>query len=137
MTCRLRAARLADIPAVLALWHTAGAVPSVTDDHAAVERLIGHDPPALIVAEDPEGVVGSVIAGWDGWRGTIYRLAVAPSHRRSGLGRRLLSHAEARLAEVGARRLQATVDEGDGRAVSFWRSSGWTEQAERGRFVKN
>lgn len=136
MTCFLRPAAVADIPAVLSLWRTAGAVPSATDHPAGVEQLIRHDPEAMVVAEDREGVVGSVIAAWDGWRGTIYRLVVAPSHRRRGLGRRLLRHAESRLAGAGAHRLQATVDEGDGRAVEFWRSSGWTEQAERGRFVR-
>ena len=42
-----------------------------------------------MVAESDQQIVGTVIAGWDGWRGSIYRLVVAPSHRRAGLGRRL------------------------------------------------
>lgn len=50
--------------------------------------------------------MGSVIAGWDGRRGSLYRLAVAPDYRRQGLGRRLLDVAEGRLASSGAARLQ-------------------------------
>lgn len=30
-------------------------------------------------------MVGSLIAAWDGWRGSFYRLAVLPERRREGL----------------------------------------------------
>ena len=70
-------------------------------------------------------------------RGSIYRLVVAPGHRRQGLGRLLLARAEARLQEAGAVRAQAIVVELDELpAVGFWRASGWEEQTERIRFVK-
>lgn len=102
----------------------------------SVVRLIEHDGEALIVAVENGRIVGSVIGAWDGWRGAIYRLAVAPSHRRSGLARRLVADAEDRLRSRGAVRLAAIVVESDPQAVGFWRSSGWEEQTERARFVK-
>jgi ribosomal protein S18 acetylase RimI-like enzyme len=77
-----------------------------------------------------------VIAAWDGWRGSIYRLVVAPSHQRQGLARRLVGHAETRLSAVGARRLQAIVVETEDRAVGFWTAVDWERQTERLRFVK-
>ena len=135
MPVTIRAASTADGPGVLALWRDAGAEPSHTDDIDSLARLIAHDPGALIVAECDGRIVGSVVAGWDGWRGSIYRLAVAPSHRRQGLGRRLVAAAEERLAEAGAVRLQAIVVGSDARATAFWRSTGWERQVDRGRFV--
>jgi GNAT superfamily N-acetyltransferase len=106
MTSTIRTGRLSDVEAVLSLWAAAGAEPSHTDDAKSVAKLIVHDPLALMVAEDNDQLVGSVIAGGDGWRGSIYRLAVAPSHRRLGLGTRLLHAAEARLSTTGGVRLQ-------------------------------
>jgi ribosomal protein S18 acetylase RimI-like enzyme len=132
----LRAATLSDVPEVLALWRAADAEPSHTDNHESIERLLARDPESLIVAEAGDRIVGSVIVAWDGWRGSIYRLAVAPSHRRSGLGRQLIGAAEKRLADAGASRLQAIVVETAPHATSFWRASGWEEQTERLRFVK-
>lgn len=102
----------------------------------SLRRLVERDPNALVVAEEDGALVGSVIAAWDGWRGTIYRLAVAPSHRREGVGRDLLSHAEEQLRAVGAARLQAIVVETDSVATAFWRASDWDEQVERLRFTK-
>jgi GNAT superfamily N-acetyltransferase len=61
---------------------------------------------------------------------------VAPTQRRRGLGRLLLAEAEARLAVLGAVRLQAIVVEHEPRAMAFWQDSGWEQQAHRVRFVR-
>lgn len=137
MTVTIRSANNDDIAAVLALWQQADAEPSHTDDPAGLTTLLARDPDALIVAEHDGRIVGSVIAAWDGWRGSIYRLAVVPEVRRQGTGRRLLEGAHERLHAAGARRIQAIVAETDERATSFWRSAPtWTEQTERLRFVR-
>jgi ribosomal protein S18 acetylase RimI-like enzyme len=132
----IRSATGDDVGAVLALWIEADAEPSHTDDAPSLWRMLADDRSALLVAVDGERLVGSVIAAWDGWRGSIYRLVVAPDHRRHGLGRRLLAAAEARLDDLGALRSQAIVVETDERATAFWRSSGWEQQTARLRFVR-
>jgi len=136
MNLTVRAAEADDVPGVLALWKAAGTEPSHTDDLENVTRLVTGDPLALIVAEDGDRIIGSVVAGWDGWRGSIYRLAVAPELRRRGIGTTLLVRAEQRLADAGAVRCQAIVVESDAQAVAFWRASGWEQQSDRARFVK-
>ena len=80
--------------------------------------------------------MGSVIAGWDGWRGAIYRLAVGPEHRRRGLGQSLLRAAEERLTGLGGRRLHAIVVEANANAVAFWDATDWEHQAGQLRFAK-
>lgn len=130
----LRPAEPEDIAAVLILWRES-AEPSSTDDAAALTGLLEHDPGALILGESSGQVVGSVIAAWDGWRGTIYRLAVAPSHRGDGLGTRLLQAAVERIAALGARRLQATVIQTDVWAMGFWRHTDWRQAEQQTRFT--
>lgn len=131
----IRAATTSDVDGVLALWHAAEAEPTHTDDPDSLRRLLGHDLAALLVAEEEGNIVGTVIAAWDGWRGSVYRLVVVPDHRRRGLGRDLLERAQSRLVGLGATRLQAIVVETDGQATSFWHSTGWSRQAHRLRFV--
>lgn len=136
MAVTLRFAQSADLPAVLGLWVASAAEPTHTDDLESLTRLVTADPKALVVAVENDVIVGSVVGGWDGWRGSIYRLIVTPSHRRRGLARQLLDRAERSLQERGATRLAAIVVDNDDRAVGFWRATGWEEQQHRVRFVK-
>jgi ribosomal protein S18 acetylase RimI-like enzyme len=124
-----------DVDAVLDLWARSGAEPTHTDDREGLAALLAHDAEALIVAELGGSLVGSVIAAWDGWRGSIYRLVVDPSHRRRGLAGQLLHRGETRLSRAGARRLQAVVVESEPVATRFWDATGWELQRERLRFV--
>ncbi len=135
MTAVIRPAQRADVEPVLDLWAAADAIPTHTDNATSLAALVQHDSTALLIAVDDGMVVGSVIGAWDGWRGSVYRLVVVPSHRRRGLGRRLLLEAQTRLAEKGAVRLQAIVIRGEPVAMEFWRGCGWEHQAEATRFV--
>jgi ribosomal protein S18 acetylase RimI-like enzyme len=136
MSVVIRTAGVEDASQVLSLWRRAEAEPSHTDDVDSIAALVVRDPEALMVADDGDGIVGSIIAGWDGWRGSIYRLVVAPGQRRRGLGGQLVEAAEQRLARAGAARLQAIVVETDLQATAFWRATGWEQQVARLRFVK-
>jgi ribosomal protein S18 acetylase RimI-like enzyme len=136
MGIEIRPAGAGDVAAVLALWEHA-AEPTSTDTADAVGALLSRDPGALLVADESGEIVGSVIAGWDGWRGSVYRLAVAPAQRRRGLGRRLLAAAEERLRGLGVCRMHAIVIGGDDRAVAFWQTSDWEHQAGQFRFVRS
>jgi len=133
----LRPATADDIAAVLAFWADATAEPSSTDDTVGLEGLLAQAPGALIVAVDDGTIVGSVIAGWDGWRGTLYRLAVASSHRRRGIATALVDEAEQHLRQHGVRRMHLIVGlAGGNAAIEFWRSARY-EPTDQLRMVKN
>jgi ribosomal protein S18 acetylase RimI-like enzyme len=125
-----------DISSVLGLWAAAGSLPSVSDTPEGLARLLATDPQALLVAELEGVLVGSLIAVWDGWRGSFYRLAVSPEHRRRGLATMLLREGERRLCERGAVRLTAIVAEDEAGAMAFWQAAGYERQLHRARFVR-
>src|SRR5438132_11009461 len=84
----IRPCRLEECPDVLALWQRADAIPSPTDSLEELTRLVRAHADYLLVAVERGAVVGSIIGGWDGWRGNIYRLPAAPDARRRGLAPR-------------------------------------------------
>jgi ribosomal protein S18 acetylase RimI-like enzyme len=132
----IRCATEDDIAAVLDLWVVAGSIPSVSDSPDGLARLLAADPEALLVAELDGVLIGSLIAAWDGWRSSFYRLAVTPEHRRKGLATMLLSEGERRLRERGAVRLTAIVVDDEAGAMIFWRAAGYEPQQHRARFVR-
>jgi ribosomal protein S18 acetylase RimI-like enzyme len=130
------AAAEADIQSVLDLWQLAESPPSATDDNGSLGQLLERDPGALLLAEADGDIVGSLIAAWDGWRGSFYRLAVNPESRRRGIATALIRAGENRLRALGASRLTAIVAENEVAAMALWRSAGYERQAEVGRFVR-
>ncbi|MFD6887603.1 GNAT family N-acetyltransferase [Streptomyces sp. NPDC059957] len=132
----IRAAVPADAETVLAFWKEAAEGTSITDDADGVTRLVTRDPEALILAECDGVLVGSVIAGWDGWRASLYRLAVLPSRRRQGIATALLEAAERRFVAVGGRRGDAMVLEANERAQRAWAAAGYHREDHWRRWVK-
>ncbi len=125
-----------DIPAVLALWRAAGSHPTATDTPTALELLLDTDPASLLLAEAGGEPIGSLIAAWDGWRGSFYRLAVQPGWRRRGVATALVRAGEERLRALGARRLTAIVADDEPIAPSLWQAVGYRRQSNRSRFVR-
>ncbi|MFH9675945.1 GNAT family N-acetyltransferase [Streptomyces sp. NPDC017405] len=133
---RIRAALPDDLDAVLAFWRTAAEGTSISDDRAGVEGLTGRDPGALLLAELDGELVGTVIAGFDGWRCHLYRLAVSPGRRRQGIGSALLAAAEERFVRLGGRRADAMVLVRNASAHHAWKAAGYGPQEEWRRWVK-
>ncbi|MEV7213355.1 GNAT family N-acetyltransferase [Kitasatospora cineracea] len=132
----LRAARVGDIDAVLAFWAEAAEGVSISDDRAGVARLVERDPQALILAERAGVLVGTVIAGWDGWRCHLYRLAVHPGARRQGIGTALLDAAHARFERAGGRRADAMVLEHNALGRAAWEAAGYGREEQWRRWTK-
>ena len=140
MATTIRAGRPHEIPAVLDVWRRAEAIPSITDTPEDLARLLRHDPDALLVALLDDRIVGTAIAGWDGWRGSIWRLAVLPEARRRGVARALVGEAEERLRAKGVRRISILVESTDPQALAFWEARadmGYTRDPGAVRYTKN
>jgi len=133
----IRPGRPADATSVLELWRRAGSVPTRTDDEESIRFLIEHDPNALLVAEDGGDLVGTLIAAFDGWRGMLYRLAVLPERRRSGVGRALVAAGERSLRARGAVRVSCVAIKAETVALAFWTAAGYVGDHRIRRFVKN
>ena len=133
----LRAADSRELPAVLHLWATAAENASRPPDTlAALAALHLRDPAALIVAAEGDRIVGTIIAGWDGWRCHLYRLAVDPGRRGGGIGGALIVAAETRTRALGGTRIDAMVLDDNPRAHAVWAARGYHRQDDWSRWIK-
>lgn len=132
----LRLATPDDAEPLLRLWAQAAHGRSVSDDLVPVMGFLGHPSSRCVVAEVDGVLVGSVLMGWDGWRLSVYRLAVDPSVRRQGVAGRLLDEVERLAVDVGARRIDAMVAVANEDGAAFWHAAGFEPNPRYVRFER-
>jgi ribosomal protein S18 acetylase RimI-like enzyme len=128
-----------DYKNVFALWQSAGdgIGLSPSDQPDEIEKKTQRDPDLFLVAEYAGCIVGTVIGGFDGRRGMIYHLAVAPEYRRQGLASRLMDEIESRLRQKGCRKAYLLVKKGNDVAKLLYEARGWDEMDQVQFYGKN
>lgn len=118
-----------DADAVVALWRACDLVRPWNDPHKDIARKLAVADGLFLVAEDDGAVVGTVMAGYDGHRGWMNYLAVAPELQRSGLGRALVAAAEAGLAAFGCPKVNLQIRDTNTAVVAFYERLGYSVDA--------
>jgi ribosomal protein S18 acetylase RimI-like enzyme len=103
-----------DRDAVIALWRDvfpeyADASRPQRDPALSIANKLRVQPELFFVLVVDGGVVGTVMAGYDGHRGWVYSLAVLPLYRGRGFGRALMLHAEEALALLGCPKVNLQI----------------------------
>lgn len=112
---------------VIALWETVFGYETAHNrpDLVIAKKLAVNDQ-LFFVATEGSAVVGTVMAGYDGHRGWLYSVAVAPTHRRQGIGTQLITHAERALAAKGCMKINLQIVAGNERVSEFYAALGYT-----------
>jgi ribosomal protein S18 acetylase RimI-like enzyme len=79
----------------------------------------------FFVAVDDDVVIGTVMAGYDGHRGWIYSLAVAPARRNAGIGSALVQHAEEELVARGCVKINLQIIAENEDVQAFYLANGY------------
>jgi ribosomal protein S18 acetylase RimI-like enzyme len=126
MSVTIGPASSSDIEAIDALWREAFADDEPRHRAAAtVPVKLAFQPGLFLVAREEGRVIGSIMAGYDGYRGHINRMAVSKSHRRRGIGILLMREAEARLRALGCAKINLQIRAGNNEVAGFYRKLGY------------
>jgi ribosomal protein S18 acetylase RimI-like enzyme len=127
MSVQIRAYRPSDEARVIELWKAGGLTRSWSDPRRDIERKRQVQPELLLVGEMDGTVVATVMAGYDGHRGWLNYLTVAPDHRNRGFARQLVEAAEQRLAALGCAKVNLQVRSSNQAVLGFYRSLGYAD----------
>ncbi len=126
----IRSFQSEDKDGIVALWNL------VFPDHAPhnepaadVTRKLAKDPHLLLIAahnaDGESRVVGTAMAGFDGHRAAVWRVAVHPDWRRQNIGRRLMEAVEQAAKAEGAHKLNLLIREGNTAVIDFYQKLGY------------
>lgn len=115
----------ADEDAVVTLWQRCGLTRPQNDPRKDIRRKVQVNPELFLVGLINSDVVATVMAGYEGHRGWINYLAVAPEHRRRGLGRALMDAAERSLRAAGCPKINLEVRSTNTEVIEFYRRMGY------------
>ncbi|MGF6192925.1 GNAT family acetyltransferase [Serratia sp. 2723] len=125
----IRVFRQDDFEEVITLWERCDLLRPWNDPEMDIERKLNHDPELFLVAEVGGEVVGSVMGGYDGHRGSAYYLGVHPDYRGRGIANALINRLEKKLIARGCPKIQLTVREDNDTVIEMYEKLGYEIQA--------
>ena len=114
-----------DTDAVIALWEGCGLLRPWNDPRKDIARKLTDSNGAFWVATSGDNLIAVVMVGYDGHRGSINYLAVAPAYQRTGIGVRLMRQAEAFLIELGCPKVSFCVRKDNDAVLAFYDALGY------------
>jgi ribosomal protein S18 acetylase RimI-like enzyme len=115
----------ADEATVIALWQECGLVRPWNDPYKDIQRKLAVRPELFLVGVLEDRVVACVMAGYEGHRGWLNYLAVAPEHQRRGLARAMVTEAERLLRAAGCPKINLQVRTSNTGVIEFYRRLGY------------
>tara|TARA_R110002049_G_scaffold305056_3_gene501136 strand:+ start:89162 stop:89578 length:417 start_codon:yes stop_codon:yes gene_type:complete len=134
----IREYRISDRREVAELWGQVFPASAVHNNpYDVIDRKFATRDGLFFVATLENRVIGTVLAGYDGHRGWLYRLAVSTNQRRSGIGTALVRYAETRLARRGCLKVNLQVRVNNTEVVRFYESLGFhcEERISMGKII--
>ncbi len=115
--------------AVIQLWHDCELTRSQNNPARDIARKLAAGPELFLVGLEDGRVVATVMAGYEGHRGWVNYLGVAPNRRRRGYGRLMMDAVTGRLVEIGCPKINLQVREGNEAALRFYEAIGYRRDA--------
>ncbi len=114
-----------DTGAVIALWDICDLLRPWNDPQKDIARKLTDRNGAFWVATKGDDIIATVMVGYDGHRGSINYLAVAPEFQRAGVGARLMQQAKALLVELGCPKVSFCVRKDNTDVLAFYDGLGY------------
>ena len=123
---KIRAYQSTDVDAILDLWRRCGLLAPQNNPLADIQRKLHDSPELFLVGTLGSELIATVMAGYEGHRGCINYLAVAPHLQKHGYGRQLMAHVETLLRAQGCPKINLLVRSANQSVIAFYQRLGFS-----------
>ena len=106
------------------------AIRSIDDSRYGVEKFLKRNPTTSVVAELDGKIIGSILCGHDGRRGSLNHVCVDPDFRRLGIGEAMVTFAMVALKKEEISKVSLIAFTRNDIGNSFWNKMGWTKRED-------
>jgi ribosomal protein S18 acetylase RimI-like enzyme len=124
-TLQIRPYRSSDEDAVVGLWVACQLIGSLNNPRQDIARKLRVNPEWFLIGELDGKIVATCMVGYEGHRGWINYLAVAPKYRKRGVARQIMDEAERLLRQVGCPKINLQVRAANAQVIEFYKSIGF------------
>ena len=121
----IRAYQEQDEEQVIELWRRCNLIVAPNDPQRDIALKLQVQPELFLVGIADDCVVATIMAGYEGHRGWLNYLAVAPEFQRQGRGRQMVEAAEVRLKELGCPKINLQIRTTNKAVVEFYQHIGF------------
>jgi len=128
----IRFMKIEDYDRVFKLWESIKnfSLRSLDDSKDGIWKFLDRNPDTSVVAEEDGMIVGTILCGHDGRRGTFYHVCVSEGHRKRGIGRKMTALAIGALRREGINKVSLIAFTYNELGNHFWQSLGWTHRKD-------
>jgi len=121
----IRAYQHEDEAAVIELWRRCNLLHPKNDPARDIRRKLQVRPEMFLVGVLDSEVIATVMSGYEGHRGSINYVAVAPEHQRKGYGKQIMDEAERLLRQSGCPKINLNVRTNNASVIEFYKRIGY------------
>ena len=123
---QIRAFHPDDEAAVVSLWQSCGLIRAWNDPHKEIRRKLQVGPDLFLVGLLDGKLIACVMAGYEGHRGWLNYLAVAPEHQRRGYASAIVDEAERLLRAAGCPKINLQIRASNRDVIDFYCRLGYS-----------
>ncbi len=121
----IRSYQSQDEDVVVDLWCRCDLLRPWNNPKRDIERKSAVNPELFLVGLIDGEIVATVMGGYEGHRGWVNYLAVAPAYQRRGLGRQIMEAVEEKIRAMGCPKINLQIRTDNLAAIEFYESIGY------------
>ncbi len=123
----IRTMEKSDYEQVAALWNSIKGfgIRTIDDSKERIEAFIERNPNTSVVADENGEIVGAILCGHDGRRGSFYHVCVREDKRRHGIGKEMAVSCMRRLQDENINYVSLNAYKNNEVGNKFWNKEGY------------
>ena len=110
---------------IIDLWKRSGIEVSSSDTRDEIAKMLKRNPDLFLIGKENEKVIAVVMGAFDGRRGYVHQLAIAPDYQKKGYGKMMMDELIEKFHIKKVHKVHLFIEKNNKEVADFYRKLGW------------